>query len=158
MFDKFGKFESYEEINKAAEGLKDEGDRDSLIALAEENGLSEMVDYYIAGDTPMLCGEFEAAEGRIKVEKEALKAKGLMNDWCDYIIALAADNPEISKSIMKNDLAGCLGALLKEAFEHQIDVNKEIIENAGIKAGKVTFGVPDMARAREIIKEYYEEG
>ena len=40
MFDKFGEFDSAEELNKAAEGLRNEGDRESLIELAKENGLS----------------------------------------------------------------------------------------------------------------------
>ena len=40
MFDKFGEFDSVEELNKAAAGLKTEGDEESLIALAEENGLT----------------------------------------------------------------------------------------------------------------------
>lgn len=39
MFDKFGEFDSAEELNKAAEGLKEEGDKESLIELAKENGI-----------------------------------------------------------------------------------------------------------------------
>lgn len=40
MFDKFGSL-TYEELNKTAEGLKMEGDIESLILLAEENGLDK---------------------------------------------------------------------------------------------------------------------
>lgn len=40
MFDKFGPL-TYEELNKTAEGLKMEGDIESLILLAEENGLEK---------------------------------------------------------------------------------------------------------------------
>ena len=38
---KFGEFDSAEELNKAAEGFKNEGDLESLYALAEENGISK---------------------------------------------------------------------------------------------------------------------
>ena len=40
MFDRFGPL-TYEELNKTAEGLKMEGDIESLILLAEENGLAK---------------------------------------------------------------------------------------------------------------------
>ncbi|WP_371298721.1 hypothetical protein [Schaedlerella sp.] len=41
MFDKFGEFDSYEEINELAENLFNEGDMGSLKAMAEENGIQE---------------------------------------------------------------------------------------------------------------------
>ena len=40
MFDKFGAM-TFDELNKTAEGLKMEGDIESLILLAEENGLAK---------------------------------------------------------------------------------------------------------------------
>ena len=49
MFKVFGEFESAEEINKSAEGLLEEGDKENLYVLAEENGLDkEDVDDFIA--------------------------------------------------------------------------------------------------------------
>ena len=47
MFDNFGEFDSWEELNRTAEGLKNEGDLDNLKVLAAENGIDEMdmVDY-----------------------------------------------------------------------------------------------------------------
>lgn len=39
MFDKFGEFDSFEEINKAAAGQKEEGDEAALKDLAKENGI-----------------------------------------------------------------------------------------------------------------------
>ena len=41
MFDKFGEFDSSEEINKAAAGLLREGDRESIVILAKENGIDK---------------------------------------------------------------------------------------------------------------------
>ena len=39
MWDKFGEFDSAEELNRAAAAQKAEGDREALIMLAEENGI-----------------------------------------------------------------------------------------------------------------------
>ena len=39
MFERFGEFDSAEELNLTAEGLKTEGDMESLLVLAEENGI-----------------------------------------------------------------------------------------------------------------------
>ena len=39
MFEKFGEFDSFEEINELAENLFNEGDTESLKAMASENGI-----------------------------------------------------------------------------------------------------------------------
>ena len=39
LFERFGEFDSVEELNMTAEGLKAEGDLESLKILAVENGL-----------------------------------------------------------------------------------------------------------------------
>lgn len=39
MFEKFGEFDSVEELNRAAAGQKAEGDEEALLILAEENGI-----------------------------------------------------------------------------------------------------------------------
>ena len=41
MFEKFGFMDSVEKINMAAEGFRNEGDMESLLAMAEENGFDE---------------------------------------------------------------------------------------------------------------------
>ena len=41
MFDKFGEFDSVEELNRAAAGQKEQGDLEALISLAIENGLDK---------------------------------------------------------------------------------------------------------------------
>ncbi|MBR1909200.1 MAG: hypothetical protein IJ821_01295, partial [Lachnospiraceae bacterium] len=65
MFDKFGEFDSYEEINKAAKGLKEEGDTESLKELAKENGIDiEDVQDYFNGITDALTNKSMAALGK----------------------------------------------------------------------------------------------
>ena len=57
MFEKFGEFDSCEEINMAAQGLYEEGDIKSLHALAKENGLENMLEIYLTLTShPVKCG------------------------------------------------------------------------------------------------------
>ena len=52
MFDIFGEMESAEELNKTAEGLKNEGDKENLYKLADENGIDRAeADLYFEGMT-----------------------------------------------------------------------------------------------------------
>lgn len=45
-----------------------------------------------------------------------------------------------------------------DAFKNQVPVDKEIIKAAGVNAGKVTFGDPDMGTAKKLIRDYYLGG
>ena len=55
-------------------------------------------------------------------------------------------------------LKACMAALLKFSFENRVSVDKEIIKEAKIKASRVDFGVPGMADAKRMIREYYLGG
>ena len=48
MFEKFGEFDSFVEINELAENLFNEGDIKSLKAMARENGIQE---YFVVNVT-----------------------------------------------------------------------------------------------------------
>ena len=68
MFEKFGEFHSAEELNRAAAGLREEGDEASVFALAQENGLDrEDAEDYLAGEMEELATPALAAAGRITV-------------------------------------------------------------------------------------------
>ena len=56
MFDIFGEFDTFEELNMAAEGLKNEGDTDSLYKLAEENGIEMQSVTKKGGNSKMVIG------------------------------------------------------------------------------------------------------
>lgn len=160
MFDKFGEFDSAEEINMAAEGLKAEGDKESLEKLLEENGLEkEFAEMYITGLIPFVAEPASAAIGKLDIESEALKCKELMKDWVDYIKSLCFENMDIAISVRskKKSLAGCLGALLKYSYDNRVTISDEIVKAAGIKASRVDFGIAGMAKAKEIITKYYKE-
>lgn len=76
MFEKFGELNSFGEINELAENLFNEGDTESLRAMAKENGIqSDFVDMYLQGEIPALCDQLTAALGKIDVEVAELKPK-----------------------------------------------------------------------------------
>ena len=74
MYEKFGEFDSFEELNRAAAAQKAEGDEEALFALAQENGLDkEDVEDYLDGIVEELATVSMAALGKLKLEKEDLK-------------------------------------------------------------------------------------
>lgn len=158
MFDKFGEFDSYTEINELAENLFNEGDMESIKIVAKENGIPEdIVDMYLEGEIPMLCDALTAALGKIEVEAAALKPKEIMEDWVEYLKGQCMENEILAHEVRKKgkSLKGMIGALLKWSFGNQQNIDKDIIKAAGINANKVTLGIPGMGRAKKIIKEYY---
>ncbi len=73
MFEKFGFFESAEELIAAAAGFLAEGDEEALFALAQENGLDkEDAEDYLDGIVPELATPVMAAAGRLKGWREEL--------------------------------------------------------------------------------------
>ena len=158
LFERFGEFDSVEELNATAEGLKAEGDMESLISLAEENGLDkDDAEDYMDDVVPELANRLLAAVGKLKVEKKELKPCEIMVDWIDYIGVCCAGSEEMSIAVRKKgkSLNGCIAAVLKWSFAHQYNVPKEIIKAAGVNASKVTLGIPGSATVKKIIKEYY---
>ena len=158
MFGKFGEFGSADEINELAGNLLTEGDTVSIKTLAEENGIPvEYAEMYITGDIPVLCDEQTAAAGKIDIEAEELKPQDIMVDWVEYIKAVCLEDDRMAKAVRKKGktLKGCIGKILEWAFKNQQPVDKDIIKAAGVKAGKVTLGMPGQAKVRELIRSYY---
>lgn len=158
MFEKFGEMSSYKEINDLAENLSNEGDLESLRAMAEENGIpGDYVELYINGDIPYLCDIPTAAIGKLDIECRALKPKEIMADWVEYIKGQCLEHEETALQVRKKGktLKGCIAELLKWSFKNQIPIDKDIVKAAGVNAGKVTLGIPGMAQAKMIIKKYY---
>lgn len=161
MFDKFGEFNSFGEINELAENLFNEGDIESLKAMAKENGIqNEFVKMYLQGDIPVLCDPLTAAMGKIDVEVAELKPQEIMEDWVEYLRGQCMENEILAYQVRKKgkSLKGCIAALLKWSFSNQQQIDKDIIKAAGVSAGKVTLGIPGMAMAKKIITDYYMGG
>lgn len=158
MFDRFGYLNSADDINELAENLFNEGDTDSIKVLAKENGLdADMVQLYLDGEIPVLCDAMTAAMGKIDVEAAELKPQDIMEDWVEYLRTLIAENEKIATMVRKEEktLKGMIAELLKWSFGHQRQVPQEILRAAGVKAARVTLGIPNMAKVKEIIRGYY---
>lgn len=158
MFDKFGEMDTFGEINELAENLFNEGDTASIKTMAKENGIDkEYVEIYLSGDIPVLCDAMTAALGKIDVEVADLKPKEIMEDWVEYLRGQCMENELLAFNVRKKgkSLKGCIAALLMWSFKNQQPIDKGIIKAAGVSAGKVTLGIPGMARAKQIITAYY---
>lgn len=159
LYEKFGEFGSAGEINLLAENLFNEGDMESILTLSRENGIpEEYAQMYIDGETEELTDASTAAIGKIEVEEADLNAKDIIyTDWISYIKAECMGNDRMAKAVRAKEksLKGCIGAILKWAFAHQQPVDKKILQAAGVKASRVTLGMPDKAVANKLIREYY---
>ena len=79
LFEKFGEFDSAEELNRAAAAQLAEGDIDAIYGIAEENGIDrEDAEDYIDGAAPELCTPIMAALGKLKVEAAELEPQEIM--------------------------------------------------------------------------------
>lgn len=146
LFPVFGEFDSCEEINAAAEGLLQEGDKEGLRTLAAENGLEEEIESYLAGDTTELCDPVSAALGKIKVEKE-YENNYLADDIAEYLAA-NCDDIEFALSVRRKGkrLTEAGKTILKEAKKHKISINGNSCWYCGPMKGY------------QLIREYYREG
>ena len=161
MFDIFGEFDSYEEINKSARGLKTEGDIENLKKLAAENGISDdEVNNYLEGNSAGLCTAITAALGKINLEAAELKPQYIENDWIEYIQQQACENEAFALAVRKKgkSIFGAEGAILKYAHDNMFKPSDRILEAAGMKGNNVKLGMPGWAREKKIIKEYYLGG
>ena len=86
MFERFGEFDSAKEINDTAVNLRREGDKESLIVLAKENGIDEaIVELFLDGTLLYLCDDMSAAVGKLDVEKKEIDCAEIIEDWKEYI-------------------------------------------------------------------------
>lgn len=158
MFDKFGEFDSAEEINETAAGLLKEGDLKGLREMAKENGFDEDdVQDYIDGIYPELANTYTAAWNKLSVEMKELKVCEIMEDWVQYIRIKMEEEEEMQRAIRKKgkSLQGCIAELMKWGFKNQYPISKEIMKEAGVTASRVTLGIPGMGTAKKIIAKYY---
>ena len=158
MFDKFGEFDSAEEINETAAGLLKEGDLKGLREMAKENGFDEDdVQDYIEGIYPELANTYTAAWNKLSVEMKELKVCEIMEDWVQYIRIKMEEEEEMQRAIRKKgkSLQGCIAELMKWGFKNQYPISKEIMKEAGVTASRVTLGIPGMGTAKKIIAKYY---
>ena len=152
MFDKFGEFDSVEELNRAAEGFLKEGDTASLLELAEENGIDkEDAQDYIDGEVECLATSTMAAVGRLEVERREIQKNMDVNGkiirmtiW-NFVSSMVSE-PEMQVAIMKKGkrIQGIYKALENGARKHKSG-------NCGVSHGTDR-------ELQEIIRAYYING
>lgn len=164
MFEKFGEFDSAEELNRAAEAQRKEGDEEALFALAEENGIDrEDAEDFMDQCVPVLATTLMAAVGKLKVEAEELKVEGVLMDWTREISIRAMNEVELAEAVRRKgkSLAGYLAKLADEGFIHKAEVHKNIVSMCGSDIKKIVgnnpfyIGVPDKATRNKIMTAYY---
>lgn len=164
MFEKYGEFDSYEEINCAAAAQLAEGDTEAIYAIAEENGIDrEDAEDYIDGDAAELVTALMAAQGKLKIETAELQPKEIMADWLDYIQIQCFEDQEMRLAVRRKgkSLKECIGKLVKWSLDHAEAVDKDIIKAAGLPSwaqNGCKLGIPGMGTAKQLIKEYYLGG
>ena len=157
MFDKYGEFDSAEEINEAAKAKLEEGDLNAVLEIALENGIDkEDAEDFIDGAVGELATPLMAALGKISMEEQDLKPYEIMEDWLGYIRMQCQDNTDMCRAVRKKgkSLKKCIAELLKWSLKNQYKVPKEILEECKISY-ECTLGIPGMKRAKDIIKDYY---
>ena len=152
MFDKFGEFDSADEMNRAAAAQRKEGDNEAILAIAEENGIDkEDAMDFIDGCVAAFVTPLMAAYGKLDIEAKELNPYEIMEDWLQYIKLRCAEEPEMAVVlavlvVVERSIA--LGAAL------QLVEDSDILKAVKINY-KVTLGIPGMGRAKKIITEYY---
>ena len=158
MWDRFGEFDSADEIHHLAVNLRKEGDGESLKVLALENGLDvDIVEAFMDGDILYVCDTMSAAIGKVEIEAAELKPIEIMSDWVEYLKVRCFEDEVMAKAVRKKEksLKGAIAALLTWSFKNQNAVDKDILKAAGVTAGRCTLGIPGMARAKQLMSNYY---
>ena len=176
MFDRFGNFDSVEEINDQAEKLANEGDEDGLKELARENGIpQEAAELYLQGEVLQLVDVTEAAVGKLEVERQELAIEGLLEDWISYIESECMESEKMARAVRRKrkSLNGCIAEMLLDSMLNQKAVDETILKiveyevkirkidlkkQAGMEPRWIKYtkiGFPGMAKARKLIRDYY---
>lgn len=148
MFDKFGEFDSVEELNMAAAGFLNEGDLDSLRELAAENGIDpEEAEDYIAGYSDEFAQPYIAALGRLQVEAREIKKKKKEEQIPLQVILVMTESLctdlEMAAAVMKKGkrISEIYEAMRKEAAKH--------------KSGNMAVSCGTDRDLQKIIRAYY---
>lgn len=176
MFDTYGEFDSFEEINARADELMNAGVRQGIIDLAKENGIpEEFAQAFIDGDIPYLCDAATAAVGKIEIERQETALEGVLEDWISYIEAECQEDEDLARAVRskKKSLNGCIAELILASLLNQKQVDRAIMDivekrvqvekidlkkQTGIEPRWLQYtklGFPGMGAAKKLIRKYY---
>lgn len=163
MFEKFGEFDSCEEINRAAAAQKEQGDEEALILLAQENGIDkeEAEDYY-DGAVGTLTNPTTAAIGKLAVESADLKLGGVLQDWVDELRTMCIESETFARAVRRKgkDLAGYIAATAEEGYKKRTVVDRRIVDKTDqvkkiLGNHEFAIGIPDKRTRRKLAEDYY---
>ena len=176
MFDTYGEFDSFEEINARADELMNAGVRQGIIDLAKENGIpEELAQAFIDGDIPYLCDAATAAVGKIEIERQETVLEGVLEDWISYIEAECQEDEDLARAVRSKgkSLNGCIAELILASLLNQKQVDRAIMDivEERVKEEKIDLkkqtgieprwlqytklGFPGMGAAKKLIRKYY---
>lgn len=169
MFDRFGEFDSVEELNRAAAAQKKEGDETALVLLAQENGIDkEEAEDYMDGAVDELANTSMAAIGKLKIEAEHLKLTGVLVDWKEEIEKECICSADMARAVRKKGkcLRDCMATMLRFAFENKVQVSDEVVKATKVThngkeepmRGPVYLGMPNRRQVRQLARSYYGLG
>lgn len=176
MFDTYGEFDSFEEINARADELMNAGVRKGIVDLAKENGIpEEFAQAFIDGDIPYLCDAGTAAVGKIEIERQETVLEGVLEDWISYIEAECQEDEDLARAVRSKgkSLNGCIAELILASLLNQKQVDRAIMDivekrvqeekidlkkQTGIEPRWLQYtklGFPGMGAAKKLIRKYY---
>lgn len=167
MFEKFGEFNSAEEINAEAEIMKMTGETQKVIELAKENGIDEDdAKDYLDDIVPVLCTPPMAALGKLKIEADKCNvSKGILKDWLNVIEQQCMEDEKFCENVRQKEkaLKHCMARLIRFSFENKVPISDEIVNVTKVTHnGKeeamrkpLYLGVPSAVEAKKIVREYY---
>lgn len=165
MWDKFGEFDSAEEINSVALNFRDEGDVEALKLLVLENGIDEDDGYdFVNGQLDELVTNQLAAIGKLEVETKDLKLDGILKDWVDELKTICMKDEAFAIAVRRKgkDLAGYIALTAEEGYKNRAVVDKRIVNKATtiksiVGSHEFSIGIPNMAGRKKLARMYYME-
>lgn len=164
MFEKFGEFDSYEEINRAAAAQKAEGDTEAIKILAKENGLDpEDAQAYIDGEEDELTTLTLAAWGKLDIETREAKIEGVIKDWIEELKAAASEDEALAHGIRRKGktIKQVIADWASEGFENATIVPKDVVKLCTKRIRDIVgnhdfqIGIPTRKKRLEIARKYY---
>lgn len=176
MYEVYGEFDSFEEINEKADELFNTTGEHDVLELAAENGIpEEIAQAYLQTEVPCLCDAATAAVGKIEMERQETVLEGILEDWISYIEASCQEDEELAIAVRRKgkSLNGCIAELLLVSLLNQKQVDKAILDivrdrvkedgidlkkQAGLDPAWLQYtklGFPGMGEAKKTIRQYY---
>ena len=160
MEQKFGVFDTVEELNRAAAAQMAEGDNEALFALAAENGIGqEDVEDYLKGYADELATPLMAALGKLEMEAAELQLQSQLSDWKDQIASMCGESEELCRAVFRPDkeLARVLASGIRHASLNRVRLPHRITELAQVPEG-TAIGMTGRDELRRIVERYYIQG